>query len=83
MARVPKLIQTVESCFRVSIGMWNREVVGCEAREETCEVDEERWEVGGGGVGGGRWEVGGQMGEVGSGRWDMGSGWRWEVGSGR
>ena len=64
---MPKLIQTVESCFGVSVGMWNGEVVGWEARDERCEVDEERWEVGGGGVGGGRRDVGGEQGEVGGG----------------
>ena len=40
---MPKLIQTVESWFGVSIGVWSGEVVGWEAREERCEVDEERW----------------------------------------
>ena len=71
VARVPKLIQTVES--------WE---VGCGGKSEVVgwEAEGGRWEARGAG---GKWEVGhGKRMEVGGGSWEVGGGRR-DAGSGR
>ena len=81
VARVPKLIQTVES-WEVGCG-GKSEVVGWEA-EGGREARGGRWEVGGGtweAGGGESWEAGGGKWEAIGGRWKGGG--RWEVGGAR